>query len=698
MAPPQTLFLNRIRKKLIALANRARWLVWFGAAGGGFFLIAGGAQAATLVVSPASATFMVGSTFTVSLFVNSQGQNINTISATLWFPPDRLQLVSPSAGQSIISLWTTVPSFDNQTGRITLQGGIPGGITVNNGLITTLTFRVKGVGAAVLKFTDSSRVLLNDGQGTDALRQTGNGVYTLVLPPPAGPAVISETHPDQTVWYSRSSAVLRWTVPEPVDGFSYILNDEPIDFPDDISEGTKSLITYNNVPDGISYFHIKALKDGNWGGVTHFAIKMDAAPPAEFPVEIIPAPRTSHPQPMIQFATTDALSGLDHYELKIVPLQPVSASGEDAARFEPLFIDVDSPYVPPELPLGSYEVIIRAFDRAGNFREAAERLAIVSPLFTIVQNEGLWFRWVGLVPWRMVWAALAVVIAVLTLIGWRVRRLHQTAAVQQARRELPGEVQQQLEELKRYRSKYGSLIVMVAALAASVLGSLSATAASVALSPPMITAVSKNITNEEIFYISGKTEISKSIIIIYLQNLTSGETVSESVAADKIGSWFYRHDRFLGSGNYLLWVQNKLGEQLSPPSPQVELTVHPTALQFGASRLSFEAVYLGIVILALGVIAALLGHIVYHAYHGRKKRQDFLKEVKEAQESLRRGFAVLRRDIEAEIAVVKRARLSKNLSAEEAAKEAQLLKDLAWVEQYIGKEIWDIEKTEESAP
>ncbi|MDZ4229681.1 MAG: hypothetical protein U1C53_00935, partial [Candidatus Veblenbacteria bacterium] len=68
--------------------------------------------------------------------------------------------------------------------------------------------------------------------------------------------------------------------------------------------------------------------------------------------------------------------------------------------------------------------------------------------------------------------------------------------------------------------------------------------------------------------------------------------------------------------------------------------------------------------------------------------------IREAEESVRRGFAVLKRDIQAELNVVRKAKLSKQLSAEEHAREAELMKDLDWVEKYIGKEVWDVEQAE----
>jgi hypothetical protein len=179
-------------------------------------------------------------------------------------------------------------------------------------------------------------------------------------------------------------------------------------------------------------------------------------------------------------------------------------------------------------------------------------------------------------------------------------------------------------------------------------------------------------------------------VIIYLQNLGTGETFSQYAESDNKGDWFYRHTNFLSPGNYLLWAQSKTGEELSPPGPQVEMTVNRTAVQFGGGRLSYEAIYLFVIILLLIGILGLGIFIIYHYYHGRKKHLELQKDIKKAEESITRGFAVLKHDIEAELAVIGKVKLSVALSAEEKEKETQLLFDLEDVQKRVGKEIWEI--------
>jgi hypothetical protein len=124
------------------------------------------------------------------------------------------------------------------------------------------------------------------------------------------------------------------------------------------------------------------------------------------------------------------------------------------------------------------------------------------------------------------------------------------------------------------------------------------------------------------------------------------------------------------------------------------MNVAQTAIQFGVSRISYETLYLIFSIILLIIVLGLSAFIGFHAYHGRKKHLHFRKEMQGVEEAIRRGLAVLRRDIEAELAVVNKVKLSKTLAEEEDRKEKQLLQDLEWIEKEIGKEILDVEHLE----
>lgn len=643
------------------------------------------ANAARLFLSPSAGSFTVGSTFDISIFLDTENELVNAFDVTLLFPPEKLQVISPSAGQSITQVWTGPHRFDNQKGQVQFQGGIPNGINVSQGLISEITFRIRRVGDAVVRFSDQSQTLLNDGKGTNVLTDTQNGVYRFVLPPPAGPIVASETHQDQTRWYSNSTVILRWSYDTLVGGFSYMLSDNPVDIPDNISEGINTSVAYRNVSSGTHYFHIKALRDGSWGGVSHFAVSVDTDPPAIFPIRIAPSSRTTSKNPTVIFKTTDAHSGVSHYEYKLVSLNP--GHGVGATSF---FVETQGQEV-FEVELGSYDIIARAYDRAGNFQEVVQNLKVVNPIFQVVSGEGVRIGRVITISWFWTWIIAAIIITSLGFGGFKTHQWYKSLVNRRGRKELPKRVREKLRELHKYRKRYGKIATVII-LVSSLFTAFGAGAQQVELAPPFVTTISESISNEEIFYIGGRTNAADIEVIIYLQNLHSGETLSQTVTSDKNREWFYRHSTFLPTGEYLLWTQTKLGDQMSPPSPQISLGVHPTAIQFGASRFSFETLYLMVSILLLLVVIGLISFIIFHAYRGRRHHKEFLKEVREAEEAVRRGFAVLRLDIQAELEIVKKAKLSKALSEEKKKQERQLLKDLALVEQHIGKEVLDIEQ------
>lgn len=659
------------------------------------------ARAAELLVGPTTGTFTVGSTFDVSLLLDTQGTNINAIELIAQFPSDKLQLVSPSTGNSIIGIWTSQPKFDNQTGTIYIQGVVPNGINVESGLITKLTFRVRSTGPAVIKILNTSKILAHNGTGEDVLEQTHAGVYTLVLPPPEGPLVVSETHPKQSTWYSQESAVVRWASITGVTGYSYMLSDNPVDVPDNISEGLETQVAYKNLPNKKHYFHLKALRSGVWGGTTHFVLNIDTKPPAHFSTEILPSSRTTQRQPIVEFFTTDTLSGVDYYELKLIPLTRSSLQTETETAdsgTQLFFIEVTSPYILPTLKLGTYDIIIRVYDHAGNYQEVKEHLAIVTPFLKPIGEEGLEVLGAITIAWAWVVIIGVVLVALFGYGAWYFKKKHDQIHDKRAQQHLPEDITKKLDELKKYREKYGKTLLLLLLVGTLLIHTHTVFADNVTLNPPLVTSFSKDISNKEIFYVGGKTDIAEIEVILYIQNLETGGTLSKTTISDDHGNWFYRHDSFLLGGDYLLWMQSRIGEEESPPSPQMRMTVRKTAIQFGASRLSLEVLYFSISILLFIIAFGLAVYGAFYAYHARRKHKKFLIEIREVEESVRRGFAVLRRDIEAELSAHRKAKKAlggREPSDEEEEKEKQLIKDIEWAEQLIGKEIWDVKEVEQ---
>jgi len=363
------------------------------------------AAGASLYLSPSSGSFLVGSTFTVSIFVNTEGNEINLVWADLKFPSDKIQITSPTAGTSFITEWTIPPNYSNEKGIVSFRGGIPGGIVTSAGLVSSITFRVISSGEANIEFGEESKILLNDGKGTNILSVIRDGKYNFLIPPPEGPQVFSSTHLNSDVWYPDSSPSFYWEKEEGANDFSWSFDQNPNGRPDGISEGNQNEVSFSNTSDGIWYFHIRQKKEEIWGQTSHVAVRIDTTPPRDFNPRIETYTKLAGYQTMIYFETIDDSSGIDHYEVSLIDLNTPDSSHS-------FFTEEISPYKVPFKNAGKYNVIIKAVDKAGNSREKEARFRMVTPLFSHLEGVGLKIKEI-IIPW---WVIIVIIFGGLFII------------------------------------------------------------------------------------------------------------------------------------------------------------------------------------------------------------------------------------------------------------------------------------------
>lgn len=336
-----------------------------------FFVVpTASAAGASLKISPTSGTFEVGSTFDLSFIVDTGGESVNAVEANIKFPADKLQIVNPAASTSFISIWVTAPTFSNVDGTLRFQGGLPSpGIKTSAAVISTVTFRVRAPGTARIAYQPDSKVLRNDGEGTNILSSTTSADFVLKTPPPAGPIVTSPSHPNASDWWNNPNVIFAWQPLEGGRGYSWAFDQNPKTTPDETAETTATTVTVKADADGLWYFHLRGLT-GSWGGTTTVAVQIDTTPPAAFTPEFDTDLLTTEETGTLRFLTTDAASGLDRYEVRQVRL--------GAAGSNTLFIETISPYIVSGLEAGDYRYIVRAFDRAGNVQEGQAELTVVA--------------------------------------------------------------------------------------------------------------------------------------------------------------------------------------------------------------------------------------------------------------------------------------------------------------------------------
>lgn len=404
-----------------------------------------------MYLSPASGTFFVGSTFDVSVFVNTGGNDINAVMADLQFDPRKIQIVAPTTGKSAISVWVAQPTYSNIEGRASFRGGIPNsGINTSSGLVSTITFRVVASGETSISFLGPSKVLLNDGKGTNILSSSGGGVYLLILPPPEGPKVFSLTHPDQNKWYSNNSPTFSWEKEDFITGFSYVLDKSFFGDVDNIPEGGHTSVSFSDLEDGIWNFHIKVRKSTlSWGGLSHYILQIDKTSPALFQLNFKPtlkAPFIVSQEPILTIVTTDNLSGIDHYSLKLIDLTKKSPG----KRGEGFFIEISSPYKLPLLEPGQYQVVVRAFDKAGNSRDVSEKIEVV-PINTIIyiSRRGanvftVFFEW-----WKVVLGLIVLIAVVSGIIYWQAQQRRRLDLAEKSFKEAEERLKKDKEDISK---------------------------------------------------------------------------------------------------------------------------------------------------------------------------------------------------------------------------------------------------------
>lgn len=344
--------------------------------GGAFFSVAE-AGAASLYLSPSSASYAIRQNFTVNVMVSSNDQAMNALSGTISFPADRLQVASVSKSGSAVTLWVSEPSFSNGAGTVNFEGvvlnpGYKGGGTK----VLSITFRGVKAGAATVRFS-SGQILANDGQGTDITKGLGSGTYTIedkeeappkpvepMVPPPVVlpvpgeapgfPVIQSSSHPNPDEWYRGRDLVISWDLPKTADRVSVSVDNNKNSIPAMALERTDSKLITPGLEDGIWYAHVRYKNAKGWGPVAHFRVQVDTSAPSGLTVKDV---TTDHEKSTTQFLiqSSDQTSGIDRYELRI----------DDGKSF--IWHDTkDHLYTTNELDIGKHTFSVTAYDRAGN--------------------------------------------------------------------------------------------------------------------------------------------------------------------------------------------------------------------------------------------------------------------------------------------------------------------------------------------
>ena len=349
------------------------------------------AKGASLFLSPGSETFLKGDVFSVEVKVDTD-LPINAAQTTVYFPPDKLEVLDIFKENSIFLLWPEEPAFSNTLGEISFSGGLPSPGFTGVGNIITISFKAKGEGRVSLTLGEG-RVLADDGKGTDILVFLREAKYSVQkpivpseirfeIPPtkvPPPPQILCLTHSQKEEWYNNNNPRFQWELTPDITGLSFVLDHNPDTVPDTGSEGIFGSQTFSGLDDGVWYFHLRVKNEIGWSEPAHRKIQVDSLPPRPFEIIIDNAGDFTNPSPDLYFETVDDTSGVNYYKLKI-----------GRGDFLDLMLAQINPFSLPSQSPGRHQLIARAIDEAGNAVEAEAILdvePIESPQVTLLPQK-----------------------------------------------------------------------------------------------------------------------------------------------------------------------------------------------------------------------------------------------------------------------------------------------------------------------
>lgn len=173
-----------------------------------FSVFAPAARAAEIYFSSQTQEVAVGQQFQVSVFLNTNGEEINAVEGKIMFPGELLNLQEIRDGNSIVNFWVEKPKIES-SGRINFSGIIPGGYRGQRGLLLTLIFIAKKEGQGTIELRET-KTLLNDGNGTEASLTISPYQFTIskaVSTPVASPTIDTEPPESFAPEIARDSAI-----------------------------------------------------------------------------------------------------------------------------------------------------------------------------------------------------------------------------------------------------------------------------------------------------------------------------------------------------------------------------------------------------------------------------------------------------------------------------------------------------------
>ncbi len=272
-------------------------------------------QAATLTALSAQETVVKGDTVVVEWFLDTEGQMVNVIDASITYSPQTLEVVSLSTANSAATLWTMQPSITGP-GVISFMAGIPAGVSGTRVPILRATVRAISVGDAAFSIQNNAQALLSDGVGTKVPLLSTPVVFAVQNASISRNSITSPTHPDQEKWHHDRRVVITFST-KPGEQYSYSMSTNPEVIPDQVADDAGAAVIYDALPDGVYYFKLASrVGAGVWQESGVFRVQLDDTAPTVLSNTVSTSADLYANAPFASFTATDKISGVISYKIK----------------------------------------------------------------------------------------------------------------------------------------------------------------------------------------------------------------------------------------------------------------------------------------------------------------------------------------------------------------------------------------------
>jgi len=386
-----------------------------------FFFCTAPTFAANYSFTPASGSYSVGQTFTVSLVANTAGKTVQGLTAggTVTYDTNTLTAVSVTKGSGLFCI--SDPAVNAAAGTIGIECGYTSAVS-GNAQIATITFRAKSEGTGSVSV--QSPQLLEGGQSVLS-GTAGTGSYTVTaaaapepaaptpaqpttpqrtvnIPVPEAPRIESGSHEDPDMWYAVTDVSFSWDIPYGVTALHTSFGEDPTLEADELHEPPTSSWKKSGLTDGTWYFAVNFKNRGGWSSTTRFAVNVDTTPPEPFEVTGVGGDLTAQ----VRFEAKDGLSGIQVYR--------VSVDGERPRDVQPNEL-IAGGYTMSNLDPGIHTISVTAVDLAGNETTTETTVEVTGTKPVPEDEEAVTTSGFGAIYWvsLLFMAALAIVVTIL---------------------------------------------------------------------------------------------------------------------------------------------------------------------------------------------------------------------------------------------------------------------------------------------